>query len=309
MKAAVTGGGGFVGGALVNRLIKDGWQVRLLARDPKRLAADLNAEIVTGDLDNADALGQLAQSTDVFFHLAGVTHARDDAIYHAVNVKGAANAAAAAADAGAKLVHASSMSARLPAASPYAQSKFDSEQAVKSASGDNPWLALRLPAIYGPRDFATLPYFKLVKSGWALEPRTDEPARASLLYVEDAAGALIAAAKAAPTGEIYEVGDEQPHGHKWREIAEILGAVLGKSPRKLRAPRPIVSGYHSLVRNAERLLGKAPSLRTGQVNEFFHADWAARENLLSKACDWAPETPLEEGFAKTVRWYQDNGLL
>lgn len=306
--AAVTGGTGLIGATLIDLLLDEGWDVFALARDPKRLRRANDVRVVKGDLENHTALNELAADADVLFHFAGVTHARDLAAYRSANVEGAANAARAAEKAGAALIHISSMSARAPQTSPYAQSKFDSEDAVRQASGDNPWRTLRLPAIYGPGDHATLPYFKLIKSGFALEPRTEPPARASILFVEDAAAAALAVLRA-PKNAVYEVGDDRPEGREWSEIGQSLGEVLGSNPRRLRIPRPFVSAAHAMTAFFERMTGKAPSVRPGQANEFFHPDWVARENVLSDACDWAPKTPLKEGFAKTALWYQESGLL
>ena len=308
MRIAVTGGTGFVGAALIEHLSNQGFDITALARDPGRLKTARDVRVVQGDLENNTALNAIADSADLFIHLAGVTHARRDSDYTTVNVEGASRAAAAAANSGARFIHISSMSARRPDVSPYARSKADSEDAVRNASGDNPWLALRLPAIYGPGDMVTLPYFKLVKSGLALEPRTVTPAAASILFVEDAAAAIAAAAQV-PAGLVYEVGDDREKGHAWLEIGQILGAALGTKPRRLRVPRPVISAYHGAVRGIEKALGRAPSVRAGQVNEFFHPDWVARDNLLMHACSWRPQTPLKEGFAKTARWYQEHGLL
>lgn len=307
-RAAVTGATGFVGAALVEQLKNEGWSVAALVRDPAKLPENLSVDIVRGALDDEGALKELAGGADVFFHIAGVTHARGREDYRSVNVTGAARAARITREAGGRFIHASSMSARRPDVSPYARSKHESEAAVRENAGAN-WLALRLPAIYGPRDRVTLPYFKLVKAGFAPEPGTRRPARASILFVRDAARALIAAADADLSGSVLEVGDERPEGHAWREIGAILAEVLERDVRAIRVPRPLIAGYHSLLRTVEGALGGAPSVREGQINEFFHDDWVARDNLLSDACGWRPETPLKEGFAKTVRWYQEHDLL
>ena len=308
MRAAVTGGTGFLGAALIDKLLSEGWDVVALARDPRRMANADAIHIVEGDLENEPALRTLVAEADILFHLAGVTHAHDENAYHSVNVIGASNAARAAADAGAKFVHISSLSARMPETSLYARSKFESEAAIARDGGGAPWLALRLPALYGPGDLVTLPYFKLVKSGLALEPQTNIPARASLLFVADAAEAIIAAAGAAE-GVVYEVGDDNPAGREWAEIGQILGDVLGKEPRRIRVPRAVIGLYHGILRPLERQLGRPPSVRAGQVNEFFHPDWVARDNLLSDVSSWRAMTPLKEGFAKTAHWYQEHGLL
>ncbi len=309
MKAAVTGGAGFVGGALITHLLEENIEVAALIRDPRRVNFDDRVQIVEGDLDNEAALAAIADGADMFIHLAGVTFPRSHDLYHSVNVDGAARAAGAAASAGAKFVHASSMSAREPAVSHYARSKRESEAAVKGASGENRWVALRLPAIYGPDDRATLPYFKLIKSGFALAPATSPPARASLLYVDDAARALVAAGREPVAGAVFEVGDETPGGREWREIGECLGNIMNKKVKHIAVPRPVVAMFHNISRATSALRGKNPDIRAGQVNEFFHPDWAARDNLFADAVNWRPETPLAEGFAKTVRWYRENALL
>ena len=308
MRVAITGGTGFVGAATIDHLLAAGHEVVALVRDRSRLNRVDEVEVVEGDLENSAALDRLAANSDIFCHLAGVTHARDDRDFEKVNVAGAVLAAAAAAKAHATFIHVSSLSARIPSVSPYAASKAKSETAVATASGSNPWVALRLPAIYGPGDLVTLPFFKLVRSGFALEPKTDPPARASLVYVDDAAIAIIAAKDAAP-GRVYEVADERADGFAWSEIGTMLAGHYGKSCRSIRVPRPVIAAYHGILRPLEKVLGRAPSVRTGQINEFFHADWVARDNLLNEAISWSPRVPLEEGFAKTARWYQENGLL
>jgi len=307
--AAVTGGTGFIGAALIDQLLEAGVRVRALARDPRRLKRAGDIEVVEGSLANEAALAALADGADAFLHLAGETHARTEQDYARINVAGAAAAAKAAAAAGARFVHASSLSARQPETSPYARSKYESEAAVRSASGSNGFLALRLPAIYGPGDLVTLPYFKLLKSGFAFEPATAAPARASLLYVEDAASAIAAAATRAAPGRVYDVGDDSADGRAWSEIGRVLGDIMGNAPLALKIPKPAVALLHEGVRAAESIFGMSPSIRQGQVNELFHPDWVARENLFNAAADWAPKTPLHEGFAKTVRWYQEQGLL
>lgn len=308
-RISLTGGTGFIGAALIDQLLAGGYAVRAMARDARRVRRAAEIDVIEGDLENVAALDALARDADVFMHLAGETHARTEQDYARINVSGAERAAAAAARAGARFVHASSLSARQPATSPYARSKFESERAVALASGANPQLVLRLPAIYGPGDLVTLPYFKLLKSGFAFEPATDTPARASLLFVEDAAGAFIAAASLGRPGAVYEVEDDAPTGRQWSEIGQTLAGVFGNTPMALRIPKPAVALLHEGVRAAESIFGKTPSIRQGQVNELFHPDWVARDNLFGAATGWAPNTPLKEGFAKTVRWYQEQGLL
>jgi nucleoside-diphosphate-sugar epimerase len=74
MRVCVTGGTGFIGGALVERLLSDGATVRLLARPSPRADAltKRGAEIVRGDLSSAQALDHAVRETEVVFHAAAM---------------------------------------------------------------------------------------------------------------------------------------------------------------------------------------------------------------------------------------------
>ncbi|MEX0646022.1 MAG: NAD(P)-dependent oxidoreductase [Parvularculaceae bacterium] len=306
---AVTGGTGFVGAAVIEALLARGDRVKALARSPEKLPSTEQIIPVGGSLESEEALARLAAGADAFIHCAGLVRARRDADFFAANVEGARRAAAASARSGAHFLHVSSMSARRPELSPYAASKRRGEEAVAEVSGGDRWITLRVPAVYGPGDQMTLPYFKLVRSGVALEPASTPAPRASILYVGDVAAAILAALDSELAGAVYDVGDDRAEGYSWREIGETLGEVFNVRPRRMRLPRAVVSGYHGVARGVALAMGRVPEIRRGQANEFFHPDWVARDNLLNGAAGWLPATPLKEGFAKTVRWYQENGLL
>ena len=100
-----------------------------------------------------------------------------------------------------------------------------------------------------------------------------------------------------------------PSGRTWREIGAALSETIGNNARAVRVPRPLVAALHAVTRGYENLSRARATVRAGQVNEFFHPDWVARAPLFNEAAPWAPELDLPEGFARTVRWYQDQGLL
>src|SRR5437762_7212093 len=103
MTAFVTGGSGFVGGAVIRALIAQGEPVRALARSPvaKSTVIDLGAEPVAGDLIDRSALADAMNGCDVVFHVAGVNRMcpRDPTELDAINIAGAVTAVHAAADA------------------------------------------------------------------------------------------------------------------------------------------------------------------------------------------------------------------
>ncbi len=92
--ALVTGATGFIGGRLAQRLVEDGWSVRLLVRNPDRLTAALRAacDVVVGDLLDAAAVGLAVRRTTVIFHCAANVNTWDTwESYYAVNVTGVEN--------------------------------------------------------------------------------------------------------------------------------------------------------------------------------------------------------------------------
>ena len=92
MKALVTGGGGFLGGAIVRRLLDRGDSVRSYSRGDYPELSRLGVEVFQGDLCDADALAKAADGCDVLFHVAakaGVWGKRED--YERSNVEGTKN--------------------------------------------------------------------------------------------------------------------------------------------------------------------------------------------------------------------------
>ena len=74
MRVCVTGGTGFIGGALVDRLLREGASVRVLARPSRRAEAlaKRGAEVIQGDLWNSEALDEVVRGTEVVFHAAAL---------------------------------------------------------------------------------------------------------------------------------------------------------------------------------------------------------------------------------------------
>ncbi len=146
----VTGGTGFLGRALVERLLSAGARVKGLARsdDSTRALGGLGAEPVRGDVLDLEALVATMRGCDVVYHLAGANAfcLRDPSPMFEVNVRGSQNVVRAAARAGVQRVVYTSSAATLGEASGtigseesphrgwflsnYERSKFEAERAV-----------------------------------------------------------------------------------------------------------------------------------------------------------------------------------
>lgn len=306
--AAVTGGTGFLGHAVVVALARNGWRVRLLVR---RSAAhwpclDHELELVFGDLADDDALGRLMRGADAVVHAASLVKARSRAAFMAVNRDGSARLAAVAAATApsARLVYVSSFAAREPQLSDYAASKRAGEDAVRAARGDAPWVAVRPPAIYGPRDKETLAVFRLAR-GPLLPVFHGPDSRVCLIHVEDAAEAIAALCAGGPSGRVFELSDGRRDGYPWRTILDEAVRAVGGTPRILRVPPRLVRLAGAMAGLAGRLAGRASMLTPGKVREMLHPDWSSAAERQPPPALWAPRIPLPNGFAGTVRWYRD----
>ena len=109
MKTLVTGGSGFVGSAVIWELLKRGQNVRALVRSrahPGNLA-DIDVEIVEGDLLDGDSLKRAAQGCDKVYHVAAVyaNWLVDMSVMGRSNIQGTRNMLQACFDCGARRLH------------------------------------------------------------------------------------------------------------------------------------------------------------------------------------------------------------
>jgi len=309
---ALTGATGFVGSHVLRAALRRGWKVRALVRDPARLTtAHPELAVITGDLDDRDALRHLLEGADAAIHLAGLVAAARRGDFTRVNVNGAANVARAAARAGtARLVHVSSLAARHAGLSPYAASKRASEEAVRDGAASRVSLVtIRPPAVYGPGDRATLGLFDQLTRRRALLPGRRE-SRFSLIHAADLAEALLELAETgAAAGEVLEIDDGKPGGYSWRELAAIASRELGRPLSLLMLPRPLVKAAGLAADAASALSGRAFMLSSAKANELYHPDWVARPPLVGEKTGWTARLDFAQGFRDTLQWYCQHGWL
>lgn len=303
---AVTGATGFVGPHLVAALARRGWRVRLLVRrwSPLPSLAGVEAELVLGDLGDADALQRLVDGSDTVIHAAALIKARQAGQFMAVNRDGTARLSTIAGPA--RLLLLSSLAAREPHLSPYAASKRAAEEAVAGRAG--PWLAVRAPAVYGPGDRETLAYFRAVSRGLAPRPAI-AAARLSLIHVEDLAEALALAVERAPAGAIHEIDDGREGGYGYRDMHQAAAAALGRKALSIAVPRPVMAGLARLNQLGHRLGGPVQILTPGKVDEIFHPDWTVHDRRLAGAIGFTARYDLASGFRDTVLWYRRSEWL
>jgi len=314
VKTLVTGATGFVGSHLAELLRRRGDEVVALVRSPARAAAlrELGVTLVAGDLGDPGALAEAVRGVELVHHVAGLTAARDEAEFRAVNVAGTARLLEAAAAAGARrFVLVSSLAAAGPSArgrrrasdepedpvTAYGRSKAEAEALVRA--GPVPWTIARPPAVYGPRDVELLKVFKLAR--WGVAPVFGEGTQElSLVYGPDLAEALAAmGTTAAAEGRIYYPA--HPEVVTSGDLVRAIGRSMGRQVRLLPLPRPLAGGILQVTGWAARLAGRATLLNPDKANEFFQPAWTCDPAVLTSETGWRAAHDLEDPGLVPVR--------
>lgn len=312
----VTGASGFVGGALVRRLLAAGAppeRIRCLVRDPGR-AASLGlppSSLVRGDLGVAGGLADLSaalRDVGVVLHLAGSLKGYRRAHFDAVNVGGTQElvAAVAAHAPRAHFVCVSSLAAAGPsvdgsgsaappdAARPvswYGDSKRQGELAVvRSALA---WTIVRPPVVYGPNDAATRLLFAQANAPLVVVPRRAAPL--SIVHVDDVVDALLAAVAARPAGAILPLdGPDRTDTHA---LLRAIAAACGRRARLLPVPLLLASVAAHASDVFAALRRRAGFFSRDKVREIAACGWVADGAPTAAALGVRPRVALAAGLA------------
>ena len=286
MTVLVTGGGGFLGGAIVRQLLARGEAVRSFARGPYPELAALGVEVVQGDLAEPDDVRAAVAGCDLVFHVAakpGVWGSYDS--YHRPNTLGTKNIVEACrAEGVARLVYTSTPSVvhaggdleGVDESAPYAThfetaypaTKAEAEQLVLAASGaDLLTVALRPHLIWGPGDNHLVPRIvDRARAGRLRHVGRPSP-KVDSTYIDDAARAhLLAADELENTcrcaGRAYFLSQGEP----W-PVDELVNGILaaaGEPPVERYVPARVawlVGGLLEVIWTVFRLGGEPPMTR------------------------------------------------
>lgn len=261
----VTGASGFIGSHLAERLLAAGCPLRLLVRDPARLAPSLAAaEIVRGDLRDAASLRAAIRGVQTVFHLAGNVHTWDRrAEYWADNVDGVAHLLNAIRAEGVplpRLVHLSSVDVYGFPATPcsedcptrsqgfgYGDSKIAGEERIHQAMQDwgLPAVILRPSNVMGRRSPFIERVGKELHSGLMLTLQGGE-VDAGFLDVEHLLDVLLwAAAEPSALGEIFNVNG--PESISWRRFLHDLRHGVSGRGWIVNLPFPVADFFSRML--------------------------------------------------------------
>ncbi|HSS20633.1 MAG TPA: NAD(P)H-binding protein [Pyrinomonadaceae bacterium] len=151
MKIAITGGTGFIGSHLAERLIANGAEVVLLARNSRPETDPPGLEFFPSDLSNVALLTEAFTGCDAVAHCAGINREIGGQTYQRVHVEGTRNVIEAAKLAGVKKISLMSfLRARPNCGSAYHESKFAAEEVLRTSGLD--YTIIRASMVYGRGD-------------------------------------------------------------------------------------------------------------------------------------------------------------
>jgi UDP-glucose 4-epimerase len=297
VRALVTGGCGFIGSHVVDRLLAEGHRARVFDVLPWVYEERDGCEVVTGDLLDPDVLRDAAEGCDVIVHLAAAADVglvvKDPAAAERLNARGTLNVLEAARATGARVVYASTIWVYSDIVQPdvdedsllalpshlYTATKLAGEMYCRSYGQlyDVPTTILRFGIPYGPRarPAAVLPIF--VNKALAGEPLTiagDGLQTRRFVYVEDLADGVVRALASEAAGRVYNLVSEEDTSV--RDIAETVQAVVGD----------VEITY---------VEGRSGDFAGARVS----GERAARE------LGWRARTPFAEGVSRYVAWHRE----
>lgn len=259
MKIAVTGGTGFIGRHLTERLAAEGVEVVLIARSVREEMNTSGTTFVASDLSDPAVLRKAFTGCDAVAHCAGINREIGEQTYRRVHIEGTRNVVEAAKQAGVKkLALMSFLRARPNCGSAYHESKWAAEELMRNSGLD--YTILRASMVYGRGDHMldhlshalhTFPFFAMV----GFKEKGIRP-----LAIDD----LVAVLRAALVEDrltrqtVAVTGAEEMY---LSEAVRRVARVTGQKVRMVRAP----VWFHYVLAHFWELTMKVPLVALAQV--------------------------------------------
>jgi dihydroflavonol-4-reductase len=327
MKALVTGATGFVGAAVARVLIREGWEVRALARkgSDRRNVQHLPLEVVEGDLADRASLERALAECQALFHVAADYRlgAFDPRQLYQTNVEGTRNILEASRQAGVqRVVYTSSVATvGIPRdgtpgnedtpvgiadmVGHYKRSKFLAEQVVREAALAGLSVVIVNPSTpIGPGDIKPTPTGQLVLDAAAGRMPACVDTGLNVVHVDDVAAGHLLAFHRGRLGERYILGGQDL---TLREILVEIAGLVGRKPPTVRLPTGVVLPIAYVAEAIARITGRpgritVESVRMARKRMFFSSDKAKRE------LGYASRAPTE-ALRDAIAWLRAQGSL
>jgi nucleoside-diphosphate-sugar epimerase len=327
MRVLLTGGSGFLGSHVAEKLRERGDDVRALVRRSSNAShlTKLGCELAYAVLERGEGLDEALDGVDAVVHCAGIVKARSPEEFHEVNAGGTRHLVEAARKRGGairRFVYVSSLEAWGPSpdgvpatedmpprpTTHYGRSKLAGEQAALAAADDLPVTVLRPTGIYGPRDTEILQLFKIADRG-ILPLINDRDATFTMIYGPDAAAACVSALDVAhSSGSVFFLTDGNIYS--WGQAAGFMEAAIGKKMwASFKIPAPLVTLAAISGELKMKLTGKPEIVTREKLSMLTARHLVASAEKIQRELGWKPTLDFAEGARLTVAWYREHGWM
>ncbi|MGH8614905.1 MAG: hopanoid-associated sugar epimerase [Gammaproteobacteria bacterium] len=328
MRILITGASGFVGAAVLRKLIEREHEMRVLVRaESSRVNLEgLPVEVVVGDLRDRPSLGHAVRTCEVLYHVAADYRlwAQDPRELYHTNVTGTRNIVLAAADAGMRRIVYTSSVATLglhPDGAPadeetpvsldhmighYKRSKFLAEQEITRLASERglPVVIVNPSTPIGPRDVKPTPTGRMVLDAATGRMPAYVDTGLNVVHVDDVAEGHLRAFERGRIGERYILGG---HDMTLRQILEYVARITGGKPPRIRLPQGVILPFAYISEAWARVSNpRTPprltvaGLRMSKKRMFFTSGKAERELGYRFR-------PAAQAIEEAIAWFRAQG--
>lgn len=323
MKVFLTGASGYIGSHLAKTLLREGYEVRVLLRDPVQ-ARDLvgkHLKIIQGDIFSVEKLEEGMKGCDWVFHLAAYAKPTsvDQSLPYRTNVEGTVNVLRAAGNAGVKKTVITSTAGTVSYSrdgrpvneetnknpqyhTEYERTKALSEKiAFEKASEGMNVTVVNPSRVFGPgklsKSNSITRIMKLYGQGlWRIIPG-DGSSIGNYAFIGDVIQGHILAARNGLSGERYILGGENI---SFNDLFQTLGKKFEKRRSMIRVDAANLSRIAGFTGFFLQLAGKPPIISANWIEKYLQ-NWSLSCNKAVNGLSYYI-TPFEDAIGKTVLW-------